>query len=407
MDYELRQIEELLTDESFLKFCAGDEIEKKRWEKYLQENPELNRQAGRAMKIYTLIKAELTDTPEEVERFRSLLRQHTISDSGKDVMQPTVIEMPVQRKRWNWAVAAAVITVVVTSWYFGVFNTPGNKAGVTEDKFEHLKNDVAPGGDKAVLTLGDGSQIVLDSIQNGTLSQQGNVKVIKLNNGQLKYNTATGHPAEVLYNTLSTPKGGQYKIILSDATEVWLNAASSIRYPTSFAGKERRVEITGEAYFEVAENAAIPFKVETRGMEIEVLGTHFNVNTYEDEQAIRTTLLEGSVKLTKQDATAIMKPGQQIQFTKAGEMKMINNADLEEAIAWKNGVFQFNNASIDVVLRQLTRWYDIEVEFQGKPSALRFDGEVSRNSNLSQVLQILNYSGVNFEIEGKKLIVKS
>lgn len=401
MEPELKQIEELLADESFLMYCAGDEKEKNHWEKYLQENPELGQQVGKAIELYALIKAELTDIPDEVEQFRDVFRQHHVNMSK-------VIKMPARSRRWMWAAsAAAVIIVVATSWYFELFNTSGNKPTVHGDSIERLKNDVAPGGNKAVLTLADGSQIMLDSAQNGTLTQQDNVKVIKLDNGQLSYNTSDEQSTQVLYNTVTTPRGGQYKIILSDATEVWLNAASSIRYPAAFVGKERRVEITGEAYFEVAKNATLPFKVEVMGMEIEILGTHFNVNSYEDEQTTRTTLLEGSVKVTKQAATAMMKPGQQVQLTKAGEMKMINNADVEEAIAWKNGVFQFNNASLDVVLRQLTRWYDVEVEFLGKPSALRFDGEVSRNSNLSQVLQILNYSGVNFEIEGKKLIVKS
>jgi ferric-dicitrate binding protein FerR (iron transport regulator) len=193
--------------------------------------------------------------------------------------------------------------------------------------------------------------------------------------------------------------------MLSDGSKVWLNAASSLRFPASFAGKERKVELLGEAYFEVAKNAAMPFKVKVNGMEVEVLGTHFNINSYENESTVRTTLLEGSVKINNNNSSSLLKPGQQAQVNKAGEIKIINNVDVEEAIAWKEGKFQFDRADIHDIMRQLARWYDVDVEYKGSVSS-HFGGTISRDVNLSQVLNMLHLTGeVKFQIEDRKVIV--
>jgi ferric-dicitrate binding protein FerR (iron transport regulator) len=268
-----------------------------------------------------------------------------------------------------------------------------------------VANDALPGRSKAVLTLANGSSILLDSVANGMLAQQGNATVVKLNNGQLAYNTLAEKPTEVLYNTLATPRGGQYQLVLPDGSKVWLNAASSIRYPTAFAGKERKIEITGEAYFEVAKNTGVPFIVSTNGMDVKVLGTRFNVNAYDDEATIRTTLLEGAVLVTKDAATAILKPGQQSRLTKSGVINVINDTDIEEAVAWKNGLFSFKSADIKTVMRQIARWYDVEVVYE-KEVQEQFHTEINRNTNASKVFKILETTGgVHFRIEGKKVTV--
>ncbi|HRE51753.1 MAG TPA: DUF4974 domain-containing protein [Flavitalea sp.] len=312
----------------------------------------------------------------------------------------------------NWkrlAVAAAVTGLIA----LGVFYFNGNndrtrqEAVAQHDPAIPPVNDVEPGGDKAVLTLGDGSTITLDNAENGELAAQGNLKVIKLNAGQLAYKKgAVGNDAVVPeYNTISTPRGGRYEIILPDETRVWLNAASSLRFPTAFVGNERVVELSGESYFEVAHRPDQPFKVKfADGAEIKVLGTHFNIQAYKDE-TIRATLLEGAIEISKQTKSGIMKPGQQAVIRKEGDMRIISNVDTEEAIAWKNGYFQFNRADITTIMRQIERWYDVEVEFRGNIPDKEFVGKVSRNARVSEVLKILELSKIHFIIEGKKIIV--
>lgn len=269
------------------------------------------------------------------------------------------------------------------------------------------KNDITPGGQKAILTLSDGSQIILDSASNGLLSQQGGTKVIKLANGQLKYAANTLSSTDIVYNTMSTPAGGQYQLTLPDRSKVWLNASSSIHYPTAFLEKERRVTITGEAYFEIAKNANKPFIVKIyNGAEVKVLGTHFNVKSYADEDEIQTTLLEGSINIYNGIKNNLLVPGNQAKIDKSGIIKVQADADLDEAVAWKNGNFQFNSADVNSVLRQAARWYNIEVVYLGKPSTEnRFTGKIPMSVNLSRLLKWLEYSDVHFKLNGKKLIV--
>ena len=314
-----------------------------------------------------------------------------------------VIELASKRKWWlRIAAAAAIILFLGAGSYWWVSRSHKSDLAATS---KYLKNDVAPGGNKATLTLANGATIVLDSAHNGTLAQQGNATVVKQNNGQLAYNTLNEKPTDVLYNTLTTPRGGQYQLVLPDGSKIWLNAASSIRYPTAFTGKERKIEITGEAYFEVAKNAGMPFIVKANDMEVKVLGTHFNVNAYDDEAVIETTLLEGSVSVTKDAAIAILKPGQQSRLTKLGTLDVINEADLEEAVAWKNGMFSFKRADIKTVMRQIARWYDVDIVYEKQVPSVNFGGEMKQDLKLSQVLKGLERIGVRFRIEGKKLVV--
>ena len=302
------------------------------------------------------------------------------------------------------AVAASAIGVLLLTTFLFI-NKGGSKGIVKANVAEHhFKDDVSPGGDKATLTLADGSTVILDDAQNGILAQQGNTKVIKLD-GKLLYDPANKNSKEVVYNTISTPKGGQYQLELPDGSLVWLNATSSIRFPTSFVEKERRVEITGEAYLEVAKNRDKPFIVTVNNAEVQVLGTHFNINAYLDEDDVETTLLEGSVKFVNGANADILKPGQQSQLTKNGSFKVVSDVDVDKVVAWKNGFFDFENAGIETVMRQLSRWYNVEIEYNGKTDDL-FIAEMRRNIKLSDALKALELTGkVRFEIEGKKIIV--
>lgn len=315
----------------------------------------------------------------------------------------------------NWkkvAAASTIILLLATSAYLLYFkkeNNPSTKTANTKPP----QIDIAPGGNKAILILADGSQIILDSAANGNLANQGNVKVIKLDNGQLAYK-GSGSPlgvggTEVIYNTISTPRGGQYQLTLADGSKVWLNASSSIHFPAAFTGKARQVDITGEAYFEVAKNISMPFKVKINtplgdGGEVEVMGTHFNINSYSDEPTIKTTLLEGRVKVSAQNGqSSLLMPGQQAQVSEG--IKVVSNIDTDEIIAWKAGMFQFTRTDIKTIMRQISRWYNVDVQFEGDFSKKSFSAIVSRSNNISEVLKIMEKAGIQFRIEEKKIIV--
>lgn len=302
------------------------------------------------------------------------------------------------------AIAASILGIIILSTFLLLNINRSNQVTKAETSSHKFKDDVAPGGNKATLTLADGSMIVLDDAKNGTLTQQGASKVIKLD-GKILYDLASEKTKKVVYNTIATPKGGQYQLELPDGSLVWLNASSSIHFPTSFTENKRRVEITGEAYFEVAKDAGKPFIVAVNNSEVQVLGTHFNVNAYNDEEEVRTTLLEGSVKFIDGNNTSLLQPGQQSQLTKNGIVKVVSNVDVDEVMAWKNGLFSFENAGIETIMRQFSRWYDVEIEYKGKTDDI-FVAEMSRNIKLSDALKALELTGrVKFEIDGKKIVV--
>ena len=301
-------------------------------------------------------------------------------------------------------IAAAAVIILIG---FGTFLwlTNGNRENTTAELPGRLKNDAAPGGHKAVLTLADGSRIVLDSAMNGLLAQQGKAKILKTGDGKLAYSLSENLENELLYNTVTTPRGGQYQIILPDGTQVWLNAATSLRFPTAFASNERIVELTGEAYFEVKKNRTSPFTVKTGDASIQVLGTHFNVMAYSDEDEMKTTLLEGSVKITKTGSEALLLPGQQAISKGNSNLQVIKNADTDEAVAWKNGYFQFSKID-ENALRQISRWYDVDVVYEGPVKQREYSGKIDRNVKLSNVLEALKLIGINCELEDHKLVVK-
>jgi transmembrane sensor len=266
--------------------------------------------------------------------------------------------------------------------------------------------DIAPGKNKAILTLSGGRQIILDSTAQDTLLVEG-ADIIASAKGRLAYNAGsavTGVGA--VYNTLTTPRGGQYQLTLPDGTKVWLNAASSIRYPTAFNGKDRTVTVTGETYFEVTRRANQPFIVRSGKVVVTVLGTSFNINAYADEAIVKTSLIEGSVKVSKGNDTATLAPGQQAQMGASDAIGVATMSNPASAVAWKNGYFTFDRADIQTVMRQLSRWYNIDVSYEGgKPPDDYFWGDLQRNAKLSDILAVLGKSGISFTIEGNKVQV--
>jgi transmembrane sensor len=356
----------------------------------------------------------------EHESMQTAIEDRLLQNMTDDVIPYAPVRRMHAARAW-WVAAAMLVLLTGAAYYL---HTKQQKVLVAK-KEDTLKNDVAPGSNKAVLTLSNGTTIVLDDASNGVVAEQGNAKVLKPADGQLLYSQEGESENEtVAYNTLATPRSGQYQLVLPDGTKVWLNAASSIHYPIAFAGNERRVQITGEAYFEVAKlqlssGKRVPFIVDlpsrggVKGGQIEVLGTHFNVNAYNDEKAIKTTLLEGKVRVSHSvidaERSVVLKPGEQAVLAGTHSPLTIDHSpDINQVMAWRTGVFHFENADIQTVMRQLSRWYDVEVVYKRdieKDDPLFF--EVKRNTNLSDVLKVLNLAGgAKFTIEDKKIIVQ-
>jgi len=348
-------------------------------------------------------------SPEEEAALKEALYKK-ITDNIKEEENKIVPVVPLKRKNYSLVAAAAALVITVgAGGYYWLANKPAKQ--VPQKPVAVVKpHDLPPGRDAAILTLADGKKIVLDSA-SGAISQQGNVTVLNVN-GMLSYApTKKANEDEVVYNTVSTARGNQYQLVLSDGTKVWLNSASSLRFPASFTGNSRDVELDGEGYFEVVKNAAKPFHVKTRTQDIEVLGTHFNVNAYNDEETIKTTLLEGSVKVQSavgNRQSAILKPGEQaiVGNDEGASIHISNDVDLDQVIAWKNGWFEFENTDLRMIMRQVSRWYDVDVAYEIKPCNERYGGRISRNLNLSSILKMLESYGVHFRLEGKKLIVQ-
>lgn len=302
-----------------------------------------------------------------------------------------------------YAIAASLILVLGASYFLGVFE-PGETEQVTTTITNNT--DIAPGSDKATLRLADGRTIVLDEQAIGNITLESGAHILKHDSGQIAYNPGSGAQGELLYNTLITPKGGQYQVRLSDGTRVWMNAGSSLKYPVVFGGDERIVELSGEAYLEVATDAKRPFHVKTAYQQIRVLGTSFNVNAYPDDVHIITTLVEGRIQLSAGNKTKIVSAGQQYVTDAGGEIQLNKNADPVSAVAWKEGVFKFRNEKIETILKQIARWYDAEIVYEGKVNH-HFNGEISRNLPVSKVLKLLQQTGrVHFDVEGRKIKVR-
>jgi transmembrane sensor len=334
------------------------------------------------------------------ELLRNAWERHTPNTAMPENMSERLLtamfreEQPPARLRYlRWVAAAAVVILAITAgWWLMQKEKPAQQ--IVDNK------NIEPGSNGAILTLADGRKLVLDSIKNGVIAMQGNTSV-QINNGQLVYDAAAS-AGDISYNTMTTPRGRQFQLVLPDGTNVWLNAASSITYPTSFSGNERKVSISGEAYFEVAKNAAQPFRVSILNSNtIDVLGTHFNVNAYNDEGYVSTTLLEGKIKIGQ----TILQPGDQAISVGNSPAGIIRSMDLAQVMAWKNGLFHFKQTSLQLVMKQLERWYNVDVLFAGTPPVLRINGKMDRGLNLQDILIWLSKNNVRTEMKGKTVIV--
>lgn len=361
-------------------------------------------------KGYDLEELIILSEGEDIEAVKSRLfgqvqakidARHTITESDSLVNKVGV-------RRWMYYAAALLIVSLIGIYYF-TSTTSEPKTFYTET----LQNDIGPGGNNAILELENGSLIDLDQINIGELIDLDGVTVSKVADGVLSINTSDFSDAEFnRMNTIKTPPGGQYNLILPDGTKVWLNASSILKFPNVFDQKARQVDLTGEAYFEVAQkktqsNLLVPFYVDSKSQRIEVLGTQFNINSYPNENIVKTTLLEGSVRVSALSTKAIshvLLPGQQSQLQ--GNQLDVKEVDIESEISWKNGDFIFNNEALKSIMRKIERWYDVEVHYQSSNNELKFSGAVSRTKNLSEVLSIMELTGkVKFKIEGRRVVV--
>ncbi len=355
---------------------------------------------------YDLFDAEQNVLEQMAANQRDDVKQQ-IAASIAAQMHLTPVKKPTFSLNIKWLAAAAVL-VLVFSVGILLFNNEETKQNLDERQTAAVV--IKPGSNQAILTLADGSTIGLNEKGNGVIVQRAGLKVIKSLDGQVQYES-DGEAAPSI-NTIATPRGGQYQLVLEDGTKVWLNAASSIKFPTHFAGSQRAVDITGEVYFEVAKNKNMPFIVRTQNQQIEVLGTHFNVNSYTDEAKETTTLLEGSVKVAKLKngavqvgASKIISPGQEASLTSADKAISVNPADLEAAVSWKNGYFKFDKADIQTVMRQISRWYNVDVKYNGEISADLFVGKIKRTEDIAGVLRILELSKINTSVKGRTIVI--
>lgn len=323
-------------------------------------------------------------------------------DAIQSILQPAAPVRKIRSFRWYYAAAAAILLLIAAGGY--LLQRPAIKAPATV--LATNAHDVKPGKNGAILTLGDGSQVVLDSLNNGVISTQQGTKLV-LQNGQLSYNAAgTG---TVTYNTMTTPRGRKFQLLLPDGTHVWMNAASSLTFPTAFTGNTRSVTLSGEAYFEVAAHPNAPFFVKMNNeTTVEVLGTHFNISAYPDDAYSSTTLLEGAVQVKAQQQIRRLQPGQQLDINQTTGVATLNKqVDTLAVIAWKNGILNFEDKKLTTVISMIARWYDIEVVYETTPPDITFVGEINSDVTLATVLNFLRESGMHFRLEGRKLIINA
>ena len=339
----------------------------------------------------------LQHLPEERQKLRNRIFEKVLNDTLKASGQETVRIKDRSGRLWKWMAAAAIVLAASGIWYLS--EKPGKRPGQIVQTTDTLP-DIPPGSTGALLTLANGSIINLDSAANTTIAAQSGA-TLKMDKGQLLYEKVKQQDSSINWNTITTPNGRQFTIILSDGTKVWLNAASSLRYPAVFTGKERMVTLHGEGYFEVSPNKHQPFRVTIEnGINVEVLGTAFNINAYQNEPALKATLLEGTIRIRQANASAIMKPGQQAMVQQ--RITLLNNIDTDQVIAWKNGYFNLNGMGLEELMRQISRWYNIEVSMEGRIPEKKFWGEIYRGERLSTVLKFLENSGIRFRMENNK-----
>jgi transmembrane sensor len=315
------------------------------------------------------------------------------------------------RAWYQIGVAASLLAILSIGLYLYSNRTVDTQLALSDSEILKEKVIIKPGGDKAVLTLSDGSKIILEDAKKGLLANQAGVSIQKTADGELLYSFAKNDiniteniPSEVIYNKIETPFGGKYQINLPDGSKVWLNSASTLRFPAFFSGDTREVELNGEAFFDIAKNPEKPFKVITKDQVVEVLGTQFNINSYSDEESFKTTLIEGSVKIIYKDRVVLLSPGQQFQPNL--KSSKVVEADTEEVTAWKDGYFLFKDEDIQSIMRKVSRWYNVEVTYSGDIPDVGFGGNISRSKDIDEVLNVLQLTNaVHFKVEGRRITV--
>jgi ferric-dicitrate binding protein FerR (iron transport regulator) len=389
---KLSQRDQELILEALRKFSKGQATEEEilfvnQWFRYAETQPDiLDSMTGEA---------------------RDLLEKEMHQQIAKDIRAP---RLPIVRsdqslgRRWRYAAAAVVILAGGITGLYAIFHG-SKRMDLAQTGVRHLPADkIEPGSTRAILQLGDGAEIQLDSVQNGVLSKQGSTQIIKVQAGNLVYQTGTSNNDQVSFNTIIVPRGGYYNVTLPDGTKVWLNAASSLRFPTSFSGNSREVELRGEAYFEIASNKKMPFSVAINQTSVQVLGTHFNVNGYDDEGSIRTTLLEGAVKFRYGSDEKLIRPGQEIIYSKQTHSAAVQQADTNQVMGWKNGFFEFDNLELPAIMRLISRWYNVDVSYHSTRQ-IELTGSLSRKSKLEEVLQLLEKNGVHVTVNDRTIII--
>lgn len=347
--------------------------------------------------------AQLYDELTQPAGLQSRLREfQEAASQAAQVQAPAVKTTKLVRTYW-WRYAAAFLLLLGGTALFLTISRKPNARMIVSKPVE-----VSPAAYKATLTLADGTVISLDSSSGGTIAQQGNSSIVKMPDGTIRYDKKGAANAALMMNTMSTPKGGQYRLILPDGTIVWLNAASSVTYPAAFAAGSRNIKMTGEAYFEVAQDKAKPFMIEINGEgTAEVLGTAFNINAYKDNGTVKTTLVNGKLRVSTASPSeaVVLLPGQQaIQETHS--LQVMNGVDLAQVLAWKNGIFDFNGASFRTLMMEVERWYDVTIKYEGAIPDIRFKGKMDRGIKLSGVIRFLNDYGIHAQLEGHVLIIR-
>lgn len=339
------------------------------------------------------------------EQAWSAITAHKKSGEHFPVVYATNPSKSLYHFRW-WHFSAAAVLIFAGLFSFFKLSQP---AQITPQenlaKTSNTPADVMPGKSKATLVLADGSVVSLDSATNARVQEKDGT-VIDKQQGKLVYNSSGNNNSATLYNTLNIPRGAEYQVVLPDGSKVWLNAASSLKYPTRFSGAERTVFLTGEAYFEIAKNPSMPFYVYTSSdIKIEVVGTHFNIKDYNDEATVKMTLTEGSVRISNQLTTLTLAPSQQAVWQKKEQRMGVKQVDTDKEIAWKNGMIEFNDDDLPYIMRQLSRWYDVDISFEGAAPKGSYNGSIPRKATLSEVMQILRIAGVKYWLDNRKLVV--
>ena len=344
---------------------------------------------------------------EKNELFQRIIRSEKFAETSESNAAGVKLIRP-----WiQVGIAASLLAILSIGLYFYSNRTIDTQNSYSKSEQIQEKVIVRPGGDKAILTLSDGSKIILEDAKKGLLANQAGVRIQKTADGEIVYSFAENEgitterlPSALIYNTIETPFGGKYQINLPDGSRVWLNSASTLRFPAFFSGNTREVELNGEAFFDIAKDPNKPFKVLTKDQIVEVLGTQFNINSYSDEETFKTTLIEGSVKIIYKDKVVLLSPGQQFQ-PNMNKSKIIE-ADTEEVIAWKNGYFLFKDEDIRSIMRKVSRWYNVEVDYVGNIPEVGFGGNISRSKDINEVLNVLQLTNaVHFKVEGRRITV--